>query len=87
MKNKILKQLYIPKCEIEKFRGKIEKLMVALSGSKKVDFATRLDDYEKEEVIIFDAIFYGDTEEEAIKECEKFKELIKASFGEEPKEK
>ena len=86
MKNKIVKEIYIPKVEIEKFRGSIEKVIVALRGSNKVDFATRLDDYKKEEVIIFEAVFYGDTEEEATQEYEKFKELVNTSFGEEVKE-
>lgn len=87
MKNKILKQVYIPKVEVEEFKEKIEKVISALNGSNKVDFTTYLDDYQHGEVIVFEAAFYGETEEEMNQEYEKFKKLIKASFAEEPKEK
>ena len=87
MKNKILKQLYIPKVEIELFKSKMEHLIVALSGSKKVEYSTYLDNYKDEEVIVFNAIIYGDSEEEINKEYEKFKEMIQENFGEEAKEK
>lgn len=86
MKSKVIKELYIPKCEIEEFRGKIERLMIKLSGSKKVEFSTDLITYQDEEVIVFNAVCYGDSEEEVKQEYEKFKALIHTCFGEEPKE-
>lgn len=87
MKNKILKQVYISKVEVEEFSKGIEMVITALNGSNKVDFTTYLDNYQHEEVIVFEAAFYGETEEEMNQEYEKFKNLIKASFAEEPKEK
>ena len=87
MKNKVLKQLYIPKCKVEEFRGKIEKLNVSLNGTDKIEYGTDLSKYKYEEVIIFYTTCYGDTVEEAEQECDKFKVLIKESFGVEAQEK
>lgn len=83
MENKITGVLYIPRISIELFRGNVERLIVLLTGTNKVEFACDLVD----NTILFYTTCYGDSVEEAKETYENFKELIVKSFGVEPKEK